>query len=249
MDPMRWPPRGVLLDLSKGLVPLLVMAATLRWALELPPGFFADVVGLYALLAALVIQFLPAGAARSENLGAANRVTLLRATLLLPVCALVLSPAPVTNVACWWIIGASTGAMALDGVDGAVARRTGGATRFGARFDMELDAFLMLALAALVWRSGQTGPWVLFIGALRYLFVAAGRIWPVLAGDLPPRFRRKLVCVIQGVALLVCLGPIIPPDVASTVAATALALLLYSFAVDVRWLLAHAAAAPVPDRA
>ena len=244
---MHWPPRAVLLDLSVALLPLLFLATTLWWVLALQPVFFADVLGLYALLAALVVQFLPAGPAR-PGLGAANRVTLLRATLLLPVCALALQPAPLTSAACWWIIGVSTTSMALDGLDGTVARRTASATRFGARFDMELDAFLMLALSVLVWRSGQTGPWVLLIGALRYLFVAGGRIWPALASELPPRFRRKLVCVIQGVALLVCLGPIVTPDIASTVAATALALLLYSFAIDVRWLLAHTAAAPLPDR-
>ena len=52
-------------------------------------------------------------------------------------------------------------AAILDLADGWVARRTGTATAVGARFDMEVDALLILVLSALVWRYGVTGPWVL----------------------------------------------------------------------------------------
>jgi hypothetical protein len=45
------------------------------------------------------------------------------------------------------------------------------------------------------------------------------------------------VCVVQGIALLVALGPIIPAPIALLVVAVSLGLLLYSFAVDVRLLL------------
>ena len=38
-------------------------------------------------------------------------------------------------------------ALALDGVDGQVARRTGTVSALGARFDMEVDAFLVLVLS------------------------------------------------------------------------------------------------------
>ena len=55
----------------------------------------------------------------------------------------------------WWIISLGTVAMLLDGTDGRVARRTGTTSAFGARFDMELDAFLLLALSVLVWQSGR----------------------------------------------------------------------------------------------
>ena len=138
----------------------------------------------------------------------------------------------------WWIIGVSTLALVLDGVDGWAARRTRTASAFGARFDMELDAFLLLALSVLVWRSGRTGPWVVLIGAMRYVFVAAGWLWPALQAELPPSQRRKVVCVVQGAALLVGLGPFVPAGVASLTAALALTLLTYSFGVDVWWLLA-----------
>ena len=41
----------------------------------------------------------------------------------------------------------------LDLVDGWVARRTGTASPFGARFDLETDAALILVLSWLVWRT------------------------------------------------------------------------------------------------
>jgi phosphatidylglycerophosphate synthase len=136
----------------------------------------------------------------------------------------------------WFIIGLSTLALGLDGVDGWVARRTGSASAFGARFDMELDAFLMLILATLVWRSGRVGPWVLLLGLPRYIFFIAGWRLTWLRAPLPQRFRRKAGCVMQGVALLVCLGPIVPVPLAIVAAGAALALLLTSFALDVVWL-------------
>ena len=61
-------------------------------------------------------------------------------------------------------------ALALDAVDGRVARRTGTASAVGARFDMEVDAVLVLLLSVYVARS--LGLWVLAIGSAHY---AAGR--------------------------------------------------------------------------
>ncbi|NED04634.1 CDP-alcohol phosphatidyltransferase family protein, partial [Streptomyces sp. SID6648] len=82
------------------------------------------------------------------------------------------------------LVGLTAVALVLDGVDGRVARRTGTCTPLGARFDMEVDAFLILVLS--VYVSTDLGPWVLLIGAMRYVFVAAARVWPWLTAPLPP---------------------------------------------------------------
>ncbi len=92
-------------------------------------------------------------------------------------------------------------ALILDGVDGKVARHTGTSSALGARFDMEVDAFLILVLS--VYVSMSLGPWVLLIGAMRYVFVAAARAMPWLNGELPPSTARKTVAALQGVVLLV----------------------------------------------
>ena len=232
-------PLRALADLALGLLPLAACAFTTSRLLELPPQYFADVLGIYALMAALVVRFLPPDLP-PPGLGAANQITLVRATLVVPVAGLTLQPALPTAAALWWIVAICAVALALDGVDGLVARRRGQETRFGARFDMELDAFLMLVLAVLVWRTGRVDAWVLLIGALRYLFVVAGWRWPLLTAELPASLRRKAICVVQGVGLIVCLAPIVPPELTTRVALGALALLVYSFAVDVIWLIVNA---------
>ena len=88
-------------------------------------------------------------------------------------------------------------ALALDAVDGWVARRTGTASPLGARFDGEVDAFLILVLSVYVARSA--GAWVLAIGAARYAFLAAGWLLPWMREPLPPRYWRKVVAATQGI--------------------------------------------------
>ena len=74
-------------------------------------------------------------------------------------------------------------ALALDAVDGWVARRTGTVSELGARFDMEADAFLILVLSGFV--ADSLGGWVLAIGLMRYAFVAAGWVAALDAGRAP----------------------------------------------------------------
>jgi phosphatidylglycerophosphate synthase len=230
------PPRRALRDLGAGLVLALLAVDASWWLLELPASYIVTGLVLYVVVARVVLRTLPADTP-GPGIGPANRITLGRAALAVPVFALAIWPTSGGDRHAWLIIVVSTIVMLLDGLDGRVARRTGTESPFGARFDMELDAALLLALSVLVWRDGRIGPWVLLIGLMRYGFVAASWIWPALAADLPPSFRRKLVCVVQGIALLVALGPIISDPLAMISAAVGLVALSYSFAVDVRWAL------------
>jgi phosphatidylglycerophosphate synthase len=226
----------MVVDLAVGLALGLGAVGASSWVLGLPASYLIVGAVVNAALVALVAGGLPADAP-GPGIGAANRVTLLRASLASPVLALSVAPGTLGVAGAWWVIVVSTLVLVLDGLDGRVARRSGTETAFGARFDMELDAALLMALSVLVWRSGVVGPWVLLIGLMRYAFVAASWIWPALAADLPPSTRRKVVCVVQGVVLLVALGPIIPLWMAVAVCAAGLAALTWSFALDVRWVL------------
>jgi len=230
--------RAVLVELLLALFPLVAVAMSALWLLLLPPAFLLVVLGLHALLGGILARHAPR-ALGAAGLGAANRVTLVRATLVIPIAALLPWSGGLGTAGLWWIIAAGSLALVLDGVDGKVARATGTATSVGARFDMELDAFLLLVLAILAWSAGPLGPWVILVGLLRYLFLLAGWIWPALQGELPESRRRKVVCVVQGIALLVALGPIISPPAAFLAAAVALALLVHSFGVDTWWLVRH----------
>jgi phosphatidylglycerophosphate synthase len=124
----------------------------------------------------------------------------------------------------------------LDAVDGVLARRSGLSSAFGARFDMETDAAFTLVLCMLVTQTGQAGPWILAAGLMRYGFVVAALAWPWLSAPLPPSKRRQTVCVVQITTLIVCLAPIVPPLLATGLAAISLTLLTLSFATDVRTL-------------
>ena len=173
--------------------------------------------------------------------GPANRVTLLRLALVALIAGMIGEPVPAAPLAsapgvAWAIVVLATLTALLDAVDGHLARRSGLASALGARFDMETDAFFILVLCALVVQVGQAGPWILASGLMRYVFVGAARLWPWLSAPLQPSKRRQTVCVVQITTLIVCLGPIIPPALATGLAALSLALLTASFAIDVRTL-------------
>ena len=215
--------------------------------LALPTSQVLLAAASYAVLGVLLLAKLPRGNL-GPGLGPANRITLVRATLVLPLAVPALLPGAFTEAGYWWMVGLSTVALVLDGSDGLVARRSGTESAFGARFDMELDAFLLVVLSALLWRSGKVGSWVLLIGGLRYLFVLGGLLWQPLRGALPESLRRKTVCVVQGIVLVVCLAPVIGPAPATALAATALLVLVYSFVVDTWWLVrAHGRATGVGE--
>ena len=233
---------GAFLDLGVGAMLLLLVSGASAWSFSLPPTYLLRVLALFGLTSALLLRHLPPQPP-GTGLGPANQVTFGRAMLVLPLAALVPHAQIHFDGGHWFVIGLATLALCLDGVDGWVARRTNSVSAFGARFDMELDSCLMLVLAALVWRSGRVGPWIILLGLPRYLFVIAGWRLGWLRAALPQRFRRKAGCVMQGIALLVCLGPIVPGPLASVVAGTALALLLASFALDIVWLFQRRSAA------
>jgi phosphatidylglycerophosphate synthase len=228
--------RRVLPDLAAGLAATLLVAGATWSFLDLPASYVATALLLYGLGAAMLLGTLPTELP-GPGVGPANRVTLGRLALLMALAALSIHPDSLGPGGRWTVVAVGTLIMVLDGVDGWVARRTGSVSDYGARFDMETDAFLMLVLSVLVWTEGRVGIWVLLIGAMRYLFVGAAWVLPALRGELFHSMRRKVVCVVQGVALLVCLGPIVPGRLAVGSAAVALAALTWSFGVDTVWLL------------
>jgi phosphatidylglycerophosphate synthase len=166
--------------------------------------------------------------------GPANYVTMIRAMLVALVAALIGHPA--TPEMLWCVIGLTVLMAALDGLDGWLARRSRMASEFGARFDMETDAGLILVLSILVWQHEKTGAWVLLCGLMRYGFVAAGWRLLWLAQPLPSTRRGKTVAVGQLLGLSVALAPIVPPPLSAIAAALALTALAWSFAIDIKWL-------------
>jgi phosphatidylglycerophosphate synthase len=189
---------------------------------------------------AVVVSAILTGAlfrARPRSLGPADLVTLARAELVGGVTALVTTDLAGRHAPVTLVVVLATVALVLDGVDGYVARRTGTVSALGARFDMEVDAFLILVLSCFV--AGSVGAWVLAIGAMRYAFGAAAWVAPWLRAPLPPSFARKTVAALQGIALVIASAEVTPAPVASGLAGLALAALVWSFGRDIWWLWRH----------
>jgi phosphatidylglycerophosphate synthase len=231
---------------ARGAAPavLLAAAATIGGALLLARWLGDDAVVWRATALALVggslFLWLAARRLGRPTFGAANAVTLARAVLVLLLIAS-LGVAATTALG-WLVVAFGLAAAALDGVDGALARRRGEGSEFGARFDMETDALLILVLAALAWQHGKAGAWILAAGLLRYVFVAASYASPWLGAALPASRRRQTICVVQIATLLGALLPPVVPPWSVVVALTGLVALIWSFGVDVAWLARHARA-------
>jgi phosphatidylglycerophosphate synthase len=226
---------------AAGLLAQVLLLAVLAEAAGV--GVAGQLVG--AACAVTVTAALTSGLAHRprERLGPASWVTLARATLAVGVAALAVDglthDAPASL-----IVTLAAGALALDLVDGAVARRTGTATALGARFDGEVDALLILALSVAV--APAYGAWVLAGGAARYVFLAGEWRLPWLRAPLPRRHWRRVVAGTQGVVLTVAAAGVLPRSIMQALLAAALVLLAASFGSVVWWLWRRRHAAPGP---
>jgi len=201
---------------------------------------------LYAAAAFIALRGL-VHHAPLRRFGIANVITAARAAAAAFIAGLALiadeAAVPARSLAV--VIGGI--ALFCDGLDGWAARRTGLASRFGARFDMEVDALFTLIITFMLLRVGQVAAWVLAVGLIRYIFVLAGWLWPPLARPLPPSTRRKAACVAVILALLAALTPCVDPPAAGVICAAGLAMLIYSFATDCLWLVRYSRAATAPQ--
>lgn len=224
-------------------VAALALAAALGSALHLGPWFTWKAGVVFAVTMVVALSAM-GGHHPHPRFGAANVVTTGRAAIVAVLAAFIGEPhGPRMATA-----AATAGMVAAvcDGLDGYLARRTGLHSAFGARFDMETDALLIMVLSVLAWTFEKAGAWVLASGLMRYAFVAAALAWPWLGGTLPPSRRRQTVCVVQVVSLVVVLLPFIGPWLSMPIAAASVALLAWSFAVDVAWLWRARPMAAVP---
>jgi len=190
---------------------------------------------IFTLVAGLVIRRASASHPHAR-FGAANKLTLFRAAGTSALLGLSLAPGALSGAGGWVAATGAAALLALDGVDGWLARRTGLASEFGAAFDMEVDALLLLVLSILAFATGRAGAWVLGLGLMRYAFVALGRVSPRFARPLPRSTRRRAVCVVVIAVLSALLAPPLLPPVSAWLAAGALGLLAFSFASDLAFL-------------
>ncbi|MFG6666277.1 CDP-alcohol phosphatidyltransferase family protein [Halomonas sp. HNIBRBA4712] len=216
------------LELALGAFVLLTLAACLPQLLP-SAATWGAMATLYAAITLLTLLYWTQG-----PIGWANRVTLLRGVLVAIVAGALADTAFIESI--WLWLGVAMLSLLLDGVDGFVARKTHSHSLFGARFDMELDALMILLLCVALLKLESLGVWVLMIGGMRYAFIAASWRLEWLKAPLFESFRRKAVCVWQVVALLLALTPLTSHTAATLLALSALIASLYSFGFDAWWL-------------
>lgn len=227
------PPRHrLLVDLALTLMTGGILLGLVAEISGLGSAFGAKAIGVYAvfgLVAATVLFRIPPGA----TLGAANRVTLLRAGLACLFAGLVGEDARILGGLVIPLVVGAVAFLALDGVDGWLARRYGEESVFGRLLDHETDALFFLILSVLVHQTEKVGPWIMSAGLLHYVYLAVRAAWPRLRVDLPATRRGPAVGLGAMLGLLACLSPDLEAEVARAVAAGVLGALIWSFTIDV----------------
>jgi phosphatidylglycerophosphate synthase len=211
----------------------LVAQALLLGALAATVGLHTPGWTVGAACAVIIATALTRALPPGERLGSATTVTLARATLAVGVASLA-ADSLVHDPAAGLLVALATGALALDAVDGRVARRTGTETALGARFDGEVDAFLIAALS--VYAAQLYGAWVLLIGAARYAFLAGEWLVPWMRAPLPRRRWRLAVAAAQGIVLTIAAAEVLSRPLTQALLAVALAALAVSVAECCWWL-------------
>lgn len=146
------------------------------------------------------------------GLGSANHATLLRGLLLAALTGFLFSPRP-SGLA--WLPGLLyTLAVAIDNLDGYLARRTHRSTRLGEMLDMSFDGLGVLVAALLAIQYRQLPLWYLSAALARYIFLAL--LWVLRrlgrpTYDLPPSVSRRGFAGLQMGFLAVMLWPIFTP--------------------------------------
>ncbi len=166
-------------------------------------------------------------------LGAANLITVIRGVLYAIVAGFIVVPPTATLV---WLPALCYGAgVALDGIDGTVARTVGKQTTLGKRLDIAFDSFGFVAapLVAVLW--GQLPVWYLSLSVARYAFLGS-LYWRQYRGrpvfDRPDNEIGRYLAGIQMLFVTAALLPVMPPALIWGVAPVVLAPSLAVFARD-----------------
>jgi len=195
----------------------------------------ADVAAASDVLAAVVVLWIvvagytavtlrTAPNTHGRSLGLATMLTVARGGLYGVVAAFVLV-APVGRLA--WVPAVCYAAgVALDWVDGSVARTVGRVTPTGRRLDMAFDTFGFVAAPVLGVAWGQLPVWYLSLSAARYVYRAAKyqrRYRGAPMFDRPDGDLGRYLAGGQMVFLALALTPVTTPGLVASVAPFALA--------------------------
>ena len=156
-----------------------------------------------------------------------NALTFLRA-LLVPVILVLLVQDD--RASRWWAFGIFVFAAATDSIDGWVARRWHGVTRWGQLADPIADKLLILGSLASLAAIGELPWWAVIVIVIREVGVTVLRVHLVSSRGLvmPASWWGKLKTITQVWAVGLFLSPGASPSVRNTVLYVAIAATLLS---------------------
>ena len=205
------------------------LAQMLVWLLaaeHITPAWLAAAHGLWAVVGFGWLFVRLRGHRRGADMVTGSRVLM----CILLFVSLALEPR-----AAWWKLGLALLILVLDGVDGALARRSG-PTRTGAIFDAESDSFYVITICGVCYLWLGLTPWIFVIAALRPLYVlawaVAQRFRPMQSPNRKGSQRARIVFLCTSIALLADLAPGLPLSLKNAITAVAAVLLCYSFGID-----------------
>jgi phosphatidylglycerophosphate synthase len=160
----------------------------------------------------------------------ANGLTAGRLVALLAVAA------ALPGVPAAWALAAFVLNVALDSLDGKVARARAETTILGAILDRETDAvFVLVAYLYLHWAGGMT-PWVVLAGLLPYLYRLLASNIAAVAPDGKERFAPGLA----GINFVLLIAAVALPTHATAIVAASVAIVFASFGASFWNLYRHA---------
>lgn len=176
-------------------ISMLVATAFVLWLGYPPLLSFVGALCFFFLVAQARGMWTPTG-----DFGLANMVTTLR---LVATMGMLVGFAREPG---WVLAAVALFILLLDVVDGWLARRSSLNSTFGARYDIESDAFLVMTLSVLLCQRGQAGPWVLLAGAWRYLYVLAPLVIPTPVGEGPRSRWGRTAYVVMVISFMLALA-------------------------------------------
>ena len=177
-------------------------------------------IGLLALLVAFA-AIAPKDPSGQTTAGTRFTVARVAMTCLLGGLAVLPAGNP-PDPLLWSVALMGAAAAGLEAADSWLAQITDSVSGFSEKLGAMAGALLVLALALLVWRLGQTGAWVIAAGALGFAEVA------LLEGRAaPPRAPWRVGAALAvRLALAAAIVPVVPP-----LAVTGLAILATALAI------------------
>ncbi len=123
----------------------------------------------------------------------------------------------------------------LDAIDGFLARFLNQVSKFGEKFDLEIDTFLLFLLCLSLYKNIDIGLYVFLIPLYRYAFFILQFRFKWLQHSLPESFRRKLICSTVTILLIFCHLSFLNKYIIITTIISSILLITFSFLKDIIW--------------